>query len=90
MINMGLEWMFRFFASFSWKRVKRQSKLVKFLIKYNYCARDKDCLVSKEYIKASINENFDKVIMKISVDYINDEKDFGLNNFYDFFLPHHH
>ena len=34
MINMGLEWMFRFFASFSWKRVKRQSKLVKFLIKY--------------------------------------------------------
>ena len=34
MINMGLEWMFRFFASFSWQRVKRQAKLVKFLIKY--------------------------------------------------------
>lgn len=34
MINMGLEWMFRFFASFSWKRVKRQMKLADFLIKY--------------------------------------------------------
>ena len=34
MINMGLEWLFRFFASFSWKRVKRQARLREFLIKY--------------------------------------------------------
>lgn len=34
MINMGLEWLFRFFASFSFQRVKRQMKLAAFLIKY--------------------------------------------------------
>lgn len=57
----------------------------KFLIKYNYCFEKNDCIVSKEYITPSINENFDKVIMKLSVDYINNEKDFKLNNFFDFF-----
>ena len=34
MIRLGLEWLFRLFASFSFKRVARQMKLVKFLVKY--------------------------------------------------------
>ena len=33
-INLGIEWLFRLFASFSISRVKRQMKLAKFLIKY--------------------------------------------------------
>ncbi len=34
MIQLGLEWPFRLFASFSFKRLARQMKLVKFLVKY--------------------------------------------------------
>ena len=34
MIRLGLEWLFRLFASFSFKRLARQMKLVKFLVKY--------------------------------------------------------
>lgn len=34
MIRLGLEWLFRLFASFSFKRVARQMKLVKFLVNY--------------------------------------------------------
>lgn len=34
MIKHGLEWLFRLFASFSFKRLRRQMKLVKFLVKY--------------------------------------------------------
>lgn len=34
MIRLGLEWLFRLFASFSFKRVVRQLKLAKFLLSY--------------------------------------------------------
>lgn len=34
MIRLGLEWLFRLGASFSFKRLLRQMKLVKFLVKY--------------------------------------------------------
>lgn len=34
MIHLGLEWLFRLFASFSFKRVARQMKLAKFLVSY--------------------------------------------------------
>lgn len=34
MIRLGLEWLFRLFASFSFKRVVRQMKLAKFLVSY--------------------------------------------------------
>lgn len=34
MIHLGLEWLFRLFASFSVKRVLRQMKLAKFLVNY--------------------------------------------------------
>lgn len=56
----------------------------KFLIKYNYCVSNDDCLVSKEYIKASINENFDKYVLKLNVDYV-DNSELELTQFYDFF-----
>lgn len=55
----------------------------KFLIKYNYCITKDDCVLSKEYIKASINENFDKHVLKLNVDY-SDNSDLNIQNFYDF------
>lgn len=36
MIRFGLEWLFRFFASFSFKRFVRQAKLAKFLFNYKF------------------------------------------------------
>lgn len=56
----------------------------KFLIKYNYCINEKDCLLSKEYIVPTINQNFDKHIMKLDVNYKN-ESDLNVKKFYDFF-----
>ncbi len=34
MIDMGLEWLFRLFQNFTPERIRRQSKLVDFLVKY--------------------------------------------------------
>ena len=56
----------------------------KYLIKYNYCVKKDDCLLSKEYLVPSINKNFDKYILKLDVEY-SDNSDLGINNFYDFF-----
>ena len=55
----------------------------KFLITYNFCVK-KDCIVSKEYIKPTINENFDKVVLKLNVNFEN-KSDLNINDFYDFF-----
>ena len=68
--------------SFTIKSIDVQNK---FLIKYNYCTTKNECLVSKEYITPSIDQNFDKVIMRLIVDYENKEKDIELNSFFDFF-----
>lgn len=56
----------------------------KFLIKYNYCVTKHDCVLSKEYIKPSANQNFDKHVLKISVDYSNNSN-LSMNKFYQFF-----
>ena len=40
-----------------------------FVIDYNYCIKDDDCIPSKEYLKPSIDENYDKVILKLNVNY---------------------
>ena len=56
----------------------------KFLIQYNYCIKEGDCVTSKEYLKASIDENFDKYILKLNVEYLNNST-LKLNDFYDFF-----
>lgn len=55
----------------------------KFLIKYNYCI-DKECVVSKEYIEPTINQNFDKVVLRLNVDFENSSK-LALSSFYEFF-----
>lgn len=56
----------------------------KFQIKYNYCFEENDCIISKEYIQPTINENFDKVVLKLSVDFSNESK-VDADDFYDFF-----
>ena len=55
-----------------------------YLFEYKYCIKDNDCIASKEYIKPSINTNFDKVILKLNVNYI-DNSNLNINNFYSFF-----
>ena len=67
--------------SFNIKKYEIQDNYV---MKYNYCISEKECLLSKEYIKPSINENFDKTILKLNVEYL-DESDLDTKNFYDFF-----
>ena len=56
----------------------------KFIINYRYCIKTDDCISSKEYLKPSINQNFDKTILKINVDFKNNSK-FNINSFYDLF-----
>lgn len=52
-----------------------------FLINYNYCIKENDCILSKEYLKPSIDENYDKVVLKMGVEYIGNS-DLGVKNFY--------
>lgn len=56
----------------------------RFLIKYNYCVSKNDCILSREYIKPSINENFDKIVLKLNVNY-EDKSNLGIEKFYDLF-----
>ena len=56
-----------------------------FAIKYDYCVTSKECITSKEYIKPTINQNFDKQILKLDVDY-EDNSDLNIKTFYDFFV----
>lgn len=56
----------------------------KYLIEYKYCIKENDCINSKEYLKASIDQNFDKNVLKLNVDFYNDS-DLNINSFYDFF-----
>lgn len=56
----------------------------KYMIEYNYCIKENDCIDSKEYLKASIDQNFDKNILKLNVEFKNDS-DLNINSFYDFF-----
>lgn len=56
----------------------------KFVIEYNYCLSADYCIPSKEYIKPTINENFDKSVLKLELTYDN-KSDLNYNSFYDFF-----
>lgn len=53
----------------------------KFLINYNYCIKENDCIISSEYLKPSIDQNYDKVILKLNVEYM-ENSDLNVNNFY--------
>ena len=53
----------------------------KFLNEYNYCIKKDDCISSKEYLKPSIDKNYDKVVMKLDIEY-GSKSDLDLNSFY--------
>ena len=55
----------------------------KYLIEYDYCINKDDCVKSYEYLKPSINENFDKYILKLDVEY-SDNSSLEMTNFYKF------
>lgn len=52
-----------------------------FLINYKYCIKENDCILSKEYLKPSINENYDKTILKLNVEYT-ESSELDVRNFY--------
>lgn len=55
----------------------------KYILKYNYCIKKDDCIQSSEYLKASIDKNYDKYVLKLDLDYT-DNSDLNLNSFYKF------
>lgn len=55
----------------------------RFYLEYNFCVKENECILSKEYIKASIDQNYDKYVLKLDVDY-NNESSINLSTFYDF------
>ena len=55
-----------------------------YLIKYDYCISKDNCYPSKEYLKGTINQNFDKQLMRLDVEFIEDEI-YDYYDFYDFF-----
>jgi len=56
----------------------------KFMLEYNYCVKDNDCIVSREYIRPSLDKNYDKYILKLNLEY-SDNSNLNLNTFYKFF-----
>ena len=53
-------------------------------INYNYCVKAKDCLTSIEYLKPTLNQNFDKVLLKLDILFFNNSN-FTSKSFYEFF-----
>lgn len=53
-------------------------------LQYSYCVKKNNCLNSYEYVKPSIDENFDKTILKLDIEYRNNTK-LNINSFYSFF-----
>lgn len=53
----------------------------KYLLEYDYCVKDNDCILSREYLKPSLNQNYDKVVLKFDVNYTN-ESDLDIDSFY--------
>ena len=56
----------------------------KFILEYNYCVKNNDCILSYEYIKASIDKNFDKYVLRLNVEY-SANSDLNVSSFYKFF-----
>ena len=53
----------------------------KYKINYNYCIKD-NCFDSIEYLRPSIDQNFDKTILRLDADYQNNTE-LSIYNFYD-------
>ena len=43
----------------------------KYTINYSYCIKDNDCINSIEYIKATLDKNYDKYVIKLNIEYNN-------------------
>ena len=56
----------------------------KYSFRYSYCVKNDDCVNSIEYLKPSLNENFDKSILKLKLEYKN-ESNIKTDSFYEFF-----
>ena len=54
----------------------------RFTLNYRYCISENDCINSIEYIKGSIDENFDKAVIKLNVEYENNS-DMKMPSFYN-------
>lgn len=55
----------------------------KYILEYNYCIKENDCVKSIEYLKPSIDKNYDKYVLKLNVEY-SDNSDLKLDDFYKF------
>lgn len=62
-------------------KINNYSLSDKILIEYNYCIKDNDCILSKEYLKPSIDKNYDKTILNLNIDY-KANSDLGIDTFY--------
>lgn len=54
----------------------------KYMMEYSFCIKENDCIPSKEYIKPTINQDFDKTIFKVNVNYKN-KSNLNLQSFYE-------
>lgn len=54
-----------------------------FVVNYNYCVSTNDCMSSLERLVPSIDENFDKTVLKLNVEY-NNNSSLDVSNFYTF------
>lgn len=54
-----------------------------FKLNYNYCISKDYCINSYEYLYPSLDTNFDKIIMKLDVEF-NDNSELGMDSFYEF------
>lgn len=57
----------------------------KFIVEYNFCIKKNDCILSREYLIPSIDENYDKSVLKLFIDYTSESK-LGLDDFYKLIL----
>ena len=46
----------------------------KYALKYDFCITKDDCIKSTEYIKGTINKDYDKSVIRIKLDYKNESK----------------
>lgn len=53
-----------------------------FVINYNYCIKDNDCIPSKEHLRPTLSTNYDKYVLKLNVEFSNNSK-FDINSFYE-------
>ena len=54
----------------------------RFAVKYNYCIKSDDCTTSVEYIKGTLNKNYDKSVIRLDILYKN-ESELKLSKFYN-------